>query len=81
MKDKLLGARYRVVEILAGGGFGQTPSLKRNTHRPGNPKYVLKHPQVACVTPAFLESARRLFRSEAEATRQPTTKFPGISLL
>jgi len=35
MKDNLLGARYRVVNILAGGGFGQT-YVAEDTHRPGN---------------------------------------------
>jgi len=56
MKDKLLGARYRVVEILAGGGFGQT-YVAEDTHRPGNPKCVLKHLKSASNDPSFFWKA------------------------
>jgi len=35
MRDNLLGGRYRVVNILAVGGFGQT-YVALDTHRPNN---------------------------------------------
>jgi serine/threonine-protein kinase len=65
MSDKLLGGRYQIVEILAGGSFGQT-YIAEDTHRPGNPKCVVKHLKPAISNPSSLQNARRLFRSEAE---------------
>ena len=65
MIGKLLGGRYRVVKILGAGGFGQT-YVAEDTHRPGNPKCVVKHLKPASGNSSFLQNARRLFQSEAE---------------
>ena len=65
MIGKLLGGRYQVIEILANGGFGQT-YVAKDTHRPGSPICVVKHLKPASVNSSYLQSARRLFRSEAE---------------
>jgi len=55
MRDNLLGRRYRVVNILAVGGFGQTYAL--DTHRPGNPKCVVKHLKPTSDNPSCLQNA------------------------
>lgn len=65
MIDKLLGGRYRIITTLGSGGFSQT-YVAEDTHRPGNPKCAVKHLQPANSNQSFLESARRLFNSEAE---------------
>ena len=65
MIGKLLGGRYQVVGILGSGGFSQT-YVAEDTHRPGSPKCVVKHLKPASSNSSFLQSARRLFRSEAE---------------
>ncbi|PSB35410.1 serine/threonine-protein kinase [Chlorogloea sp. CCALA 695] len=65
MIDKLLGGRYRIVATLGSGGFSQT-YVAEDTHRPGNPQCAVKHLQPANNNQSFLESARRLFKSEAE---------------
>ena len=69
MKGQLLDGRYRVVEVLGTGAFGQT-YVAEDTRRPGNPKCVLKHLKPARTDPEFLPTARRLFNSEAETLEQ-----------
>lgn len=66
MIGKLLGGRYQVIKNLGTGGFGQTYAAE-DTHRPGSPKCVVKHLKPASSNSSFLQSARRLFQSEAEA--------------
>jgi serine/threonine protein kinase len=61
----LLDQRYQIVQKLSQGGFGHT-YLAQDTRRPGNPTCVVKHLQPATSDPEFLETARRLFNSEAE---------------
>jgi serine/threonine protein kinase len=61
----LLDRRYRVVQTLAKGGFGQT-YIAEDTRRPGNPRCVVKHLKPASTDSRFLENARRLFSTEAE---------------
>ncbi|RCJ26017.1 serine/threonine protein kinase [Nostoc minutum NIES-26] len=65
MLGNLLDGRYQVLQILGGGGFGQT-YIARDTHRPGYPKCVVKHLKPVTQNVEFLETARRLFTSEAE---------------
>lgn len=65
MLGKKLGGRYKVIRILAAGGFGQT-YLAEDTQRPGNPVCVVKHLKNASQNAAFLQIARRLFQSEAQ---------------
>ena len=63
--DFRLAGRYRVVEPLALGGFGQT-YLAEDMQRPGNPTCVVKHLLPARSDNKFLQVARRLFVTEAE---------------
>ncbi|MEW6494906.1 MAG: serine/threonine-protein kinase, partial [Cyanobacteriota bacterium] len=65
MIGNLLDQRYQVVEVLGQGGFGHTYTAK-DTRRPGNPTCVVKLLRPAISDPDFLQTARRLFNSEAE---------------
>ena len=65
MIGTLLDGRYKVIQILSQGGFGQT-YIAEDTRRPGQPKCVLKLLQPANRSPEHLQTARRLFNSEAE---------------
>ncbi len=69
MLGKLLDGRYRVLQVLGGGGFGQT-YIAQDTHRPGFPKCVVKHLKPVTHNPEFLQTSRRLFTSEAETLEQ-----------
>ncbi|MEH2260688.1 serine/threonine-protein kinase [Nostoc sp.] len=69
MLGQLLDGRYQVLQTLGGGGFGQT-YIAQDTHRPGFPKCVVKHLKPVTRSPEFLETARRLFTSEAETLEQ-----------
>ncbi|MHC5597190.1 MAG: protein kinase domain-containing protein [Nostoc sp.] len=69
MLGQLLDGRYQVLQVLGGGGFGQT-YVAQDTHRPGFPKCVVKHLKPVTRSPEFLETARRLFTSEAETLEQ-----------
>lgn len=69
MIGQTLDGRYRIVQSLGEGGFGQT-YIAEDTRRPGNPSCVVKLLQPASSNPEFLEVARRLFRSEAETLEQ-----------
>ena len=65
MPGELLGGRYRIIQTLAQGGFGQT-YLAEDIHRPGKPRCVVKQLKPARNDPQFLDNARRLFLAEAE---------------
>ncbi|OUL34930.1 serine/threonine-protein kinase [Nostoc sp. 106C] len=65
MLGSLLDGRYQVLQVLGGGGFGQT-YIAQDTHRPGSPRCVVKHLKPFTQNPEFLSTARRLFTSEAE---------------
>ncbi len=67
MLGQLLDRRYRVVGVLAAGGFGQT-YVAEDTRRPGCPKCVVKHlkPVGSDSSDPTIETAKRLFNSEAE---------------
>lgn len=69
MLGKLLDQRYQVIEPLGIGGFGQTYKAQ-DTRRPGNPTCVVKHLKPASSDPNYLQTARRLFNSEAETLEQ-----------
>jgi serine/threonine-protein kinase len=69
MLGKLLDGRYQVVQVLGNGGFGQT-YIAQDTRRPGNPTCVVKHLKPASSDPNVLQTARRLFNSEAETLEQ-----------
>lgn len=64
-----LGGRYKIMGQLGAGGFGQT-FLAEDLHLPGNPRCVIKRlkPQL---TDAFnLQTAKRLFDTEAQVLYQ-----------
>ncbi|MFP4119641.1 protein kinase domain-containing protein [Coleofasciculus sp.] len=65
--NKPLGGRYHVIEKLGVGGFGQT-FLARDMHLPGHPQCVVKKlkPQVSDDDEEGLQTARRLFQTEAQ---------------
>lgn len=65
MLGTLLVGRYQICQMLGGGGFGKT-YIALDTQRPGQPKCVVKHFQPVTYNPEFMETARRLFTSEAE---------------
>jgi len=66
-ENKPLGGRYHVIEKLGVGGFGQT-FLARDMHLPGHPQCVVKKlkPQVSDDDEEGLQTARRLFQTEAQ---------------
>jgi serine/threonine protein kinase, bacterial len=65
MIGKLLDYRYKVIRVLATGGFGET-YIAEDTKRPGNPVCVVKHLKPASGDLKLFDTAKRLFQSEAE---------------
>ncbi|MCU0524314.1 MAG: serine/threonine-protein kinase [Elainella sp. Prado103] len=61
----LLGGRYQILHYLGGGGFGQT-YLANDVHLPGSPVCVVKHLKPKLIDPVSLETAKRLFETEAQ---------------
>lgn len=66
MSLQILGSRYSIIKPLGSGGFGQT-FLAQDLHLPGHPRCVVKRLQPRNTDSISLNSARRLFNSEAEA--------------
>jgi len=68
--EKLLGGRYKIIKQLGVGGFGQT-FLATDTHLPGSPKCVVKQlkPKSSDDTES-MQTARRLFDTEAKVLYQ-----------
>lgn len=65
MSGQILDGRYRVTAPLGSGSFGQT-YLAEDTKRPGHPKCVVKQLHLADPDPQIIQTARRLFTTEAE---------------
>ncbi len=63
--NKLLNGRYQVMQVLGAGGFSQT-YLAKDIHKPSNPTCVVKHFKPASSDRSFLQTAQRLFQTEAE---------------
>lgn len=64
MGIKLRG-RYQIIQKLGSGAFGDT-YLALDEDLPGSPKRVVKHFQPKDPNPSTLDTARRLFKQEAE---------------
>ncbi|MBW4439922.1 MAG: ABC transporter substrate-binding protein [Plectolyngbya sp. WJT66-NPBG17] len=64
MLGRLLDARYKIIQALGSGGFGQT-YIAEDTRRPGNPRCVLKHLSFSSENEAILRQVRRMFYAEA----------------
>jgi serine/threonine protein kinase, bacterial len=79
MQVKLLGSRYQIIEPLGQGGFGKT-YLAEDIQLPKNPKCVVKQFHPSFSDSSFLETARRLFNTEAE-TLQKLGNHPQIPQL
>ncbi len=65
MIGQLLDRRYRIVQILSSGAFGQT-YLAADTRRPGHPQCVVKQLRPPNNNSSILKTALRLFEKEAE---------------
>lgn len=62
---QVLDGRYKIVQLLGGGGFGQT-YIAENTRIPGHPKCVVKQLRPSSNDPNLFATVKRLFDSEAE---------------
>lgn len=67
--DQPLGGRYKIVEQLGTGGFGQT-FRAQDLHLPGHPLCVVKQLKPQVDTIQGLQVARRLFDTEARVLYQ-----------
>lgn len=65
MIGQLLDRRYRIVQVLSSGAFGQT-YMAADTRRPGHPQCVVKQLRPPSNNSNVLKTALRLFRQEAE---------------
>jgi phosphate transport system substrate-binding protein len=63
--EKPLGGRYQIVQQLGTGGFSQT-FLAEDLHLPNRPRCVIKQLNPHFETDEDLQTARRLFNTEAE---------------
>src|SRR6476469_8154976 len=64
-----LGGHYQITSHLGGGGFGQT-YLAKDQYLPGNPLCVVKQLKPQATDPFTLQTARRLFDTEAKILYQ-----------
>ncbi len=64
-----LGGRYNIITQLGQGGFGKT-FLAQDKHLPGNHPCVVKQLKPQATDPLTLETARRLFDTEAKVLHQ-----------
>ncbi|MBD2047932.1 tetratricopeptide repeat protein [Coleofasciculus sp. FACHB-64] len=64
-----LGGHYQIINSLGGGGFGQT-YLAQDMYLPGTPRCVVKLLKPQATDPQTLQTARRLFETEAKVLHQ-----------
>jgi tetratricopeptide (TPR) repeat protein len=65
MQGNTLVGRYQIIRHLGGGGFGET-FVACDTQLPGSPQCVVKKLKPQSHDPVTLETARRLFDTEAQ---------------
>ncbi|WP_193200173.1 tetratricopeptide repeat protein [Nostoc sp. MG11] len=65
MLGNTLVGRYQIISHLGGGGFGET-FVAYDTQLPGSPQCVVKKLKPQASDPVTLETARRLFDTEAQ---------------
>ncbi len=78
-ESKPIGGRYRLIQPLGAGGFGQTFSAQ-DLHLPGHPLCVVKQLKPQVTTAEELQTARRLFDTEAQTLYKLGThpQIPGL---
>ena len=69
MLGKTLAGRYQIISYLGGGGFGTT-FVAEDTYLPGNPQCVVKKLKPQVTDPSILQTAKRLFDTEAQVLYQ-----------
>ena len=62
---KILRQRYKIIQSLGSGGFGDT-YLAEDLDLPGKPRCVVKHLKPKSSDPGILATAQKLFEREAE---------------
>ncbi|KST66570.1 serine/threonine-protein kinase [Mastigocoleus testarum] len=65
MCNKILNKRYKIVRKLGEGGFGET-FIAQDTHLPSKPQCVIKKLKTQSTDSFTLETAKRLFDTEAK---------------
>jgi hypothetical protein len=65
LKGTILRNRYKILQFLGGGGFGET-YLAEDLDLPNHPKFVVKHLKPKTSESEVLQVAQRLFESEAK---------------
>lgn len=80
MLPKVIGGRYKLLERIGGGAFGQT-YLAEDTQLPGNPECIVKQLKPQITDPATRQTARRLFNSEAQVLHSLGSRHPQIPTL
>ena len=80
MLGRTLGGRYTIRSNLAGGGFGAT-FIAQDRQLPGNPQCVVKQLSPQSKDAFTLQTARRLFDTEAQVLYQLGSSHPQIPQL
>jgi CHASE2 domain-containing sensor protein len=79
MLGTLLHGRYKIIQVLGTGGFGQT-FVAEDAQQPNHPKCVVKQLKPASQDAKFLQIARRLFQTESDILEKLGShpQIPGI---